>query len=90
MLKNLNNKEYNLILRCPTCGDDSHFETNENNGSVTCTICNSCFPGGKEELLSYNEDAIEEIKSEIARDAKDAIKAELLKAFRGNKFIKLR
>lgn len=90
MFKDFNNKEYNLILRCPTCGDDSHFETNTNDGSVICTICNTYFLGGKEELLSYNDDAVEEIKSEIARDVKDAIKAELLKAFKGNKSIKLR
>lgn len=90
MTKNLNDKEYHLVLRCPTCGDDSHFETNEETVAVTCTKCNSFFPRGKDELLEYNEEAIEEVKDEIANDARAAIEAELRKAFKGNKFFKLK
>ncbi|MBD5397875.1 hypothetical protein HDR62_07130 [bacterium] len=81
---------YMVHLRCATCGSDDHFESNKDKSYVKCTMCNREYLGGIEELKDLNGEAIEEVKEQIAKDAKSYIQKELLKAFKGNKYIKIK
>lgn len=81
---------YTVRLRCATCGCDDHFEFNDDKSYVKCTMCNREYLGGIEELKELNEEAFDELKGQIADDAKSYIQDELRKAFKGNKFIKFK
>lgn len=81
---------YTVKLRCATCGCDDHFELNDDKSYVKCTMCNREYLGGIEELKELNEEAFDELKGQIADDAKSYIQDELRKAFKGNKFIKFK
>ena len=81
---------YTVKLRCATCGCDDHFEFNDDKSYIKCTICNREYLGGIEELKELNEEAFDELKGQIADDAKSYIQDELRKAFKGNKFIKFK
>ena len=81
---------YTVKLRCATCGCDDHFEFNDDKSYVKCTMCNHEYLGGIEELKELNEEAFDELKGQIADDAKSYIQDELRKAFKGNKFIKFK
>ena len=81
---------YTVKLRCATCGCDDHFEFNDDKSYVKCTMCNREYLGGIEELKELNEEAFDELKGQIADDAKSYIQDELRKAFKGNKFIKVK
>jgi len=81
---------YTVKLHCATCGCDDHFEFNDDKSYVKCTMCNREYLGGIEELKELNEEAFDELKGQIADDAKSYIQDELRKAFKGNKFIKFK
>ena len=81
---------YTVKLRCATCGCDDHFEFNDDTSYIKCTMCNREYLGGIEELKELNEEAFDELKGQIADDAKSYIQDELRKAFKGNKFIKFK
>lgn len=81
---------YTINLRCATCGSDDHFEFNDDKSYIKCTICNREYLGGIKELKELNEEAIEEVKEQIAKDANSYLQKELLKAFKGNKHIKIK
>lgn len=81
---------YTIKLRCATCGCDDHFEFNDDKSYIKCTMCNREYLGGIEELKELNEEAFDELKGQIADDAKSYIQDELRKAFKGNKFIKFK
>lgn len=81
---------YTVKLRCATCGCEDHFEFNDDKSYVKCTMCNREYLGGIEELKELNEEAFDELKGQIADDAKSYIQDELRKAFKGNKFIKFK
>lgn len=81
---------YTVKLRCATCGCDDHFEFNDDKSYIKCTMCNREYLGGIEELKELNEEAFDELKGQIADDAKSYIQDELRKAFKGNKFIKFK
>ena len=81
---------YTVKLRCATCGYEDHFEFNDDKSYVKCTMCNREYLGGIEELKELNEEAFDELKGQIADDAKSYIQDELRKAFKGNKFIKFK
>ena len=81
---------YTVKLRCATCGCDDHFEFNDDKSYVKCTMCNREYLGGIEELKELNEEAFDELKGQIADDAKSYIQDELRKAFKGNKCIKFK
>lgn len=83
-------ENYTVKLRCATCGCDDHFEFNDDKSYVKCTMCNREYLGGIEELKELNEEAFDELKGQIADDAKSYIQDELRKAFKGNKFIKFK
>lgn len=88
-MKKLKDK-YTVKLRCATCGCDDHFEFNDDKSYIKCTMCNREYLGGIEELKELNEEAFDELKGQIADDAKSYIQDELRKAFKGNKFIKFK
>lgn len=75
---------YTVKLRCATCGCDDHFEFNDDKSYIKCTMCNREYLGGIEELKELNEEAFDELKGQIADDAKSYIQDELRKAFKGN------
>ena len=81
---------YTVKLHCATCGSDDHFEFNDDKSYIKCTMCNREYLGGIEELKELNEEAFDELKGQIADDAKSYIHDELRKAFKGNKFIKFK
>ena len=86
-------KSYNkeLSLRCVVCGSDDHFEYNEDKTYVKCTLCNKEYLGGYDELVEMNQamvaEEVENMKKEVAKDAKDEITKMLKDAFKGNKYI---
>lgn len=82
--------QYNVSLRCATCGCDDKFEFNEDKSYVKCTFCNREYFGGIEELAELNEDLIDEVKEEIEQNVTTYIHDELKKAFKGNKYIKIK
>lgn len=81
---------YTVMLRCATCGSDDHFEFNGDKSYIKCTMCNREYLGGLEELKELNEETFEELKNQIADDAKSYIQDELRRAFKGNKYIKIK
>ena len=83
-------KEYEVKLRCDTCGCDDHFEFNEDKSYVKCTFCNREYFGGIDELLELNHDAVEDVKEEIGKELQKQLKQQLTKAFKGNKYIKIK
>lgn len=83
-------KDYTGNLRCATCGSDVHFEFNEDQSYIKCTMCNREYLGGIDELIKFNEEAIEEVKRKITDDAQDYIQKQIGKAFKGNKHIKFK
>jgi hypothetical protein len=89
-------KGYNksINLRCVVCGSDSDFECNEDKTYIKCTKCNREYQGGYDELVELNKSLIDEVfeqtREEITRDAQNEINNMLKKAFKGNKYFKLR
>lgn len=81
---------YTVRLRCATCGSDKNFEFNDDKSYVKCTMCNREYFGGIEELKDLNEEMINEAKSRFAKEAKSYLQKELIKAFKGNKHIKIK
>lgn len=75
--------EYKGKLRCVTCGSDSSFECNDNKSYIKCTLCNREYFGGYDELMSFNSEAIEDVKQQIAEDAKKEIEDRLRDIFKG-------
>lgn len=82
--------EYLLRLRCVICGCDDQFESNEDNSYIKCTFCNKEYFGGIEELKECNQDAFNEVKEEIQKDASAYIEERLKNAFKGCKYIKIK
>lgn len=82
--------EYQVKLRCATCGCDDKFEFNDDKSYVKCTFCNREYLGGIEELKEFNEEAIDEAKKEIEQDVAKHFHDEIKKAFKGNKHIKFK
>lgn len=85
-----NDYSKNITLRCVVCGSDSNFQFNDDKSYVKCLMCNREYLGGYDELVELNQQLIHEqleaTKDEIIGD----LKADLKKAFKGNKFIKIK
>lgn len=81
---------YNIRLRCATCGCEDQFEFNEDKSYIKCTFCNREYFGGSEELKELNQEAFDEVKEEIQKDAASYIEDQLKKAFKENKHIKIK
>lgn len=81
---------YDIRLRCATCGCEDQFEYNNDKSYIKCTFCNKEYFGGIEELKELNQDAFDEVKEKMQKDAASYIKDQFKKAFRGNKHIKIK
>ena len=85
-----NDYSKNIPLRCIVCGSDSSFQFNEDKSYVKCLMCNREYLGGYDELVELNQQSIhEELEATLNEITKD-LKSDLKKAFRGNKFIKIK
>lgn len=83
-------KNYKGKLRCATCGSDSHFEFNDDKSYIKCTFCNREYLGGYDELLDLNQESIEDVKSKIAKDAKEEIVNQIKNAFKDDKNFRIK
>lgn len=89
-------KDYSksIKLRCVVCGSDSDFESNEDKTYIKCKKCNREYLGGYDELVELNQthiqDEIDEMKNEVRQDAEKYLRDSLKKAFKGNKYIKIK
>lgn len=85
---------YNINLRCIVCGSEDHFEDNEDKSYIKCTHCGKEYFGGYDELVSCNQDQIDEVKEIAAEEVENDLQQELNKmlkdAFKGNKYIKFK
>lgn len=87
------NYDFSVQLRCPICGS-SDIDVTEDKTYGKCNMCNKEFPGGYNELVELNQANIQneieakeaEIKKDVEKDIHDMFK----KAFRGNKFFKIK
>lgn len=88
------NYNYSISLRCIVCGRDDCFESNEDKSHIKCTNCGKEYFGGRDELIEYNNEQIQESidqkKKEITSDVKKEILDMIKKAFAGNKNIKIK
>lgn len=89
-----NNYGKSIRLRCEVCGSDSDFESNEDKTYIKCTKCNREYLGGYDELVELNRSLIdaeiEATKQEVKEDLEKEIQNMLKKAFKGNKYIKIK
>ena len=89
-------KDYSksIQLRCVVCGSDSNFEYNEDKSYIKCTKCNREYLGGYDELVELNQSMIAEeleaTKAEITADLNKDIHNMFKKAFKGNKYNKIK
>jgi len=83
-------ENYEIKLRCATCGCDDQFEYNDDKSYIKCSFCNREYWGGIEELQDLNEELIDELKEEIQTDARDYLESKLKEAFKESKYIKFK
>ena len=88
------NYSYNIRLRCVVCGSEDHFDCNEDKSYIKCTNCGKEYFEGYDELVSCNQDQIEEVKEvateEIGNDLQKELNQMLKNVFKGNKYIKIK
>ena len=88
------NYNYSIRLRCLVCGRDDCFESQEDTSYIKCTNCGKEYFGGRDELIEYNNEQIQESidqkKKEITSDVKTEIHDMIKKAFAGCKNIKIK
>lgn len=88
------NYSYSIQLRCVVCGSEDHFDCNEDKSYIKCTNCSKEYFGGYDELVSCNQDQIDEVKEiateEIRIDLQKELNQILKSAFKGSKYIKNR
>ena len=81
-------------MRCVVCGSESDFECNEDKSYIKCRKCNREYVGGYDELVELNQahiqDEIDDLKDEVKQDAEKYLRDSLKKAFKGNKYIKIK
>lgn len=82
--------EYNIKLRCATCGSEENFDFNEDKSYIKCALCGSEYHGGIEELKELNRGAVEQVKKEMAEKIKLEINNSLRNTLKGNKNIRIR
>ena len=83
-------ENYEIKLRCATCGCDDQFEYNDDKSYIKCSFCNREYRGGIEELQDLNEELIDELKEEIQTDARNYLESKLKEAFKESKYIKFK
>ena len=72
-----NNYSYTIKLRCIVCGSENHFDCNENKSYIKCTNCGKEYYNGYDELVSYNQNQIEEIKEIATQRIKQDIQKDI-------------
>ena len=83
--------EYNITLKCATCGNDSHFEANEDKSHIKCTLCNREYLGGYDELVKLNREiAEEEVKRQMSVEFEKEVRDRITQALKGSKYIKFK
>lgn len=94
MKHNEKHYSYTIRLRCIVCGSKDCLESNEDQSYIKCTKCGKEYNGGYDELVSYNEAFIQEVKDDILNTIKDDIKKEVhqrfKEAFKDSNFIKFK
>ncbi len=78
-----------VSLYCATCGQ-ADFEHNENKSWIKCKNCGREYPGGIDELATFNQNQIQDAAEEVGQQLIDDFAKRLEKTFRGNKFIKFK
>lgn len=71
-----------IIPRCDTCGCQDNFEHNDDYSYIKCTNCGREYFGGKDELLEYNQELIDEAKENLAKQVKAELEKELSRLFK--------
>lgn len=88
------NYSYNIQLRCVVCGSEDHFDYNEDKSYIKCSNCGKEYFGGYDELVSCNQDQIDEVIEIATEEVSDDLQSEfdrmLRYAFKGNKYIKFK
>ncbi len=72
-----NNYSYTIKLRCIVCGSESDFDCNEDKSYIKCTNCGKEYYNGYEELVSCNQNQIEEIKEIATQRIKQDIQKDI-------------
>lgn len=89
-------KDYSksIQLRCVVCGSDSDFESNKDKTYIKCTKCNREYHGGYDELVELNQaliqEEVDEIQQEVKKDLKKDVTDMIKKAFKGNRYFKIK
>ena len=90
MKKNYN---FSVMLTCPICGSDD-IELSEDKSYGKCKMCSKEFLGGYDELVELNQaliqEELEDTKAEIKKDLEKDIHDMFKKAFKGNKYVKIK
>ena len=85
--------EGSVSLVCKSCGSKNIF-VSDDKSQARCNNCQREYTGGYKELVKLNQPRIdagvEKMKKEILKDAEQDFEKMLNKAFKGNKFIKLK
>ncbi len=81
-----------ITMQCPTCGNtDFKYDDENETGLIECVSCNRVMT--REELLSENgahiEAHLDDVKTEVVKDAHNEISNMLKKAFGGSKHFKI-
>ena len=88
------NYSYSIQLRCVVCGSEDHFDYNEDKSYIKCTNCGKEYFGGYDQLVSCNQDQIDEVKEIATEVVSNDLQKELNKmlndAFKGNKYVKFK
>lgn len=90
-------EKYNrsITLLCPTCGCTQFNTSEKNNSESELFICASCSREiTRDELIRENSENIDEhvieIGKEVTEDLGRELKKQLVSAFKGSKFIKVK
>jgi len=76
------NYSKSIKLRCITCGDDSSFDSNEDESYIKCNRCGKEYHGGKTELKELNQDLIEKEVGTMTEEVKLDLKEDIEKMFK--------
>ena len=71
------NYSYSIQLHCVVCGSEDHFDCNEDKSYIKCTNCGKEYYNGYEELVSCNQNQIEEIKEIATQRIKQDIQKDI-------------
>jgi hypothetical protein len=71
-----------VVPRCATCGRDDSFEHNDDYSYIKCNNCGREYFGGRDELLEYNQDVIDEVKERLSARVIQVLNKEIRKKLR--------